>query len=194
MTILTCNRCKQDKEISCFSNERRNVSNFGKRYQCKSCDSVMNKTWRENLSEDGKKKLYANNRKYYEGTLKGRVILLFNGILQRCKKSGHAVEIDANYIQSKLENGVCEATGFTFQYAKSEKGGITPFSPSVDRINSKDGYTEQNIQMVCSIYNIGKSHHDETDFIAMCMAVAERNATNNKAKQRLEELRNATKC
>lgn len=187
---LICNKCKTEKDISCFSNEKRNVANYGKRYQCKICDSEANRRWRLNLSDDGKKKRYANNRKYYEGSIKGRVILLFNGIKQRCRKTGLAFNVTSDYISEKLNVGICEATGIKFRYEKSENGGITPFSPSIDRINSKEGYVTGNTQVVCSIYNIGKSHHDELDFIAMCLAVAERNADNVAAIERLKELKN----
>lgn len=154
MTILICNRCKSQKDISCFSNEKRNVANHGKRYQCKSCDSESNRKWCENLSSEGKKKLYANNRKYYEGSIKGRVIMLFNSIKQRCKKNGHKIEIDANFIENKLQKGKCEVTGIVFTNIKSERGGITPFSPSVDRINSKIGYAKENIQCITLVKRV----------------------------------------
>lgn len=185
-----CKRCKISKSVDCFSKEKR--AKDGVRYQCKQCDSETNKNWRNNLSEDKKKKLYANNRKYYENNIKGKAIFLMNSIKERYKKSGRTFSITYDFLLSKLQNNKCEVTGIVFRNDKSEKGGITPFSPSVDRIKSNKNYDADNIQLVCSIYNIGKSHHNELDFIAMCLAVAEKNRDNQEAIERLRELRNVS--
>lgn len=64
----------------------------------------------------------------------------------------------------------------------------TPFGPSLDRIDNTRGYEPDNIQLVCNMFNIGKGEHRETDFIAMCMLVAKKNANHHAAIVRLAEL------
>lgn len=50
---------------------------------------------------------------------------------------------------------------------------------------------KDNVQLVNTMFNVGKSDHDEIDFIAMCVAVAERHAHDPQVIKRLKELRNA---
>lgn len=45
-----------------------------------------------------------------------------------------------------------------------------PFAPSIDRIESKKGYTSDNIQIVCQIVNRAKNEYSQEMFDAMCLA------------------------
>lgn len=65
-------------------------------------------------------------------------------------------------------NGYCELTGW-----KIPLEGGNP-SASLDRINSKSGYTKENVQWVHSMVNMSKNKYDQDLFIKMCQAVAGR--------------------
>lgn len=47
-----------------------------------------------------------------------------------------------------------------------------PDSPSIDRINSRRGYTKSNIQIVGSRVNQAKNNMTDEEFIALCVDVA----------------------
>lgn len=63
---------------------------------------------------------------------------------------------------------------------------ITALTGSVDTVMEWRALSDVN-----SMYNMGKADHAELDFIAMCVAVAERHADDPSVQQRLRELRNA---
>lgn len=88
-------------------------------------------------------------------TKKGRVYVLYQNAKQRAKKNGRDFSITQEWVKKKLEKGVCEVTGTLFSYRK-EGHNKAPFSPSLDRKNSKLGYTKRNTQLICSFYNILK--------------------------------------
>lgn len=185
-----CRNCNETKPRDAFYRENRRKD--GLRDWCKQCDKVYDRAARLKWSDEKKARVYAQNRAYYareENRIKAYTILLFNGVKQRCRKKGYDNEVTKNFISTFLEIGRCWATGFLFKYEKSKRGGITPFSPSIDRIRSDNGYVVGNVQVVCSMYNVGKGGHDELDFIAMCLAVADRNKNNSAAIARMHELR-----
>lgn len=182
-----CYRCDNYFDVSNYNKSSRNEDGLGN--ECKQCNLDRNKERYHAMKPDEKQRKAEAQSRYRDQNRKGfSIIHMMNGIKQRCKKSGKGYEIDRRYIEEKLEIGRCEATGIKFLYERNGRGGVTPFSPSVDCIDPEKGYTVENTQIVCSMYNIGKARHDETDFIAMCMAVAERNRGNTDAERRMTEL------
>lgn len=63
-------------------------------------------------------------------------------------------EIETLWIAS---NGRCSVTGLPFNYDNVRGRGATknPFAPSLDRIESKRGYTIDNVRFVLTAVNIG---------------------------------------
>lgn len=189
--VQPCSDCGVTKPYLEFYREAKNKRNGGYRYTCKACDSARRKVYDANLSPEKRKKRYQNHRRHQQRSTLNKAVMMLNGIKERCKKNGRVNEISRDYLHAFIQLGVCAATGFKFRYGETKggRGGIRPFTPSVDCIDPDGGYTYDNVQIVCSMYNVGKSHHDEIDFIAMCMAVAERNADNIAARTRMLELR-----
>lgn len=182
-----CSKCEGFYDPSFFNKDLRAQDNL--KSQCKNCDRKLNKKTYLKMTSEQRAAKYEANRRYRKNNIVGASIIhMLNGVKQRCRKTGKEYEIDRPYIEQKVKIGRCEATGIRFIYERNGRGSITPFSPSLDCINPNKGYTLTNTQMVCSMYNIGKARHDETDFIAMCMAVAERNKDNTKAILRMKEL------
>ena len=70
--------------------------------------------------------------------------------------------LDKEWVQLKLNNGYCEATGLKFDYSK--RPFINPYYPSIDRVDSTKGYTKDNCQMVCHMYNTAKCEFSEEVF------------------------------
>lgn len=71
-------------------------------------------------------------------------------------------------IQMIAESKVCALSGRKLIH---EIGNID--SPSIDRIDSRLGYTKRNIQIVSSAVNKAKMDMSDEDFIEMCRQVAE---------------------
>lgn len=75
----------------------------------------------------------------------------------RCKK----VTITSDWIVEKLKQGVCELTGLPFDLSKHDNFVKNPYSPSLDRIDSKlHEYTPENTRVViwaanCAINEFG---------------------------------------
>jgi hypothetical protein len=98
---------------------------------------------------------YSDNQTHRElNTIPGRACLLRNRAKKRAKDYNHEFNLPVNIIIDKLAIGICEATGIPFGFSSMN---YNPYSPSIDRIDSNKGYTEDNIQMTCMIYNFCKN-------------------------------------
>jgi hypothetical protein len=69
-------------------------------------------------------------------------------------------DLDLEWIQSKIDKGVCEVTGIPFQFPihGEHKRGFNhlPWNLSIDRIDPNKGYTKDNCRAVVWAYNRAK--------------------------------------
>jgi hypothetical protein len=63
-----------------------------------------------------------------------------------------------------VSNGRCQITGIKFCTNAVPGQTYRPFMHSIDRINSKEGYTQANIRIVCSGVNMAMMHWGEQLF------------------------------
>jgi hypothetical protein len=76
---------------------------------------------------------------------------------------------DFNAAIRECENR-CTLTGIAFENSSSETSGDRRmFIPSIDRIDSKKGYSKDNIRIVCSIANLGMNTGGEGPLIRMSL-------------------------
>lgn len=80
------------------------------------------------------------------------------------------MEIDKNWLLPKLERGVCEATGISFEFARSGRGRVHPLAPSIDRRSNRLGYTKRNCRVVAWAFNKAKGEWGEGVFSALARA------------------------
>ena len=62
-----------------------------------------------------------------------------------------------------MRAGYCEATGLPLCLEVNEKTGFcnrNPFTPSLDRIDSRLGYTKDNVMITCLAWNLMKTNFD----------------------------------
>lgn len=80
-----------------------------------------------------------------------RATLLVSNARIRARKRKMPFDLDQHIddIQARIDRGVCEVTGFPFNL----KDGLTFDSPSLDRIDSKQGYLIENIRVVLHCMN-----------------------------------------
>jgi hypothetical protein len=168
-----CTKCGAEKALTEFY--RHCNAKDGYKSICKECINS---------------KMFVYSRNRYSSK-EGRAKQMFNSAKCRAKKRNIEFNLSFELVRSLVEIGHCPKTGFRFNLIVPDDTNIGPLAPSLDRKEASKGYTNENVQIVCNMYNMGKSDADELDFIAMCLAVAERNANNQAAIARLAELKNA---
>lgn len=89
------------------------------------------------------------------------------------KRRPEGFGLTPEWVQEKLERGVCEITGIPLLLAGPPKGA---WSPSLDRTNNALGYTKENTKLVCYMYNTAKmvSTHAAVVRFAEAVCIAEK--------------------
>jgi hypothetical protein len=72
----------------------------------------------------------------------------------------------------ELQNSCCALTGWELEFPEAGQQCKAP--ASLDRIDSKKGYTKDNTQIVTRQVNMMKQHYSQEDFISVCKAVADK--------------------
>lgn len=114
--------------------------------------------------ECGQKTLIGSGNPYWKGHG-----LIPGKRFYRAKKSAEMRGIPFN-IDIEIMNEVLEKNGFVCAISGVS---LDKDTWSLDRINSKEGYTRENIQYVHKDINIMKNKYSQEYFIKMCKAVAE---------------------
>lgn len=129
-----CYKCKQTKPLSEFTKKKN--SKDGVRKECKSC--VAN----------------------WCASIPGKSSRLFSSCKRRAKTSGGIVTIDRDWIEKKLEEGVCELTKLPFNFSNRGKFTRQPYAPSIDKKDAKNpDYTPENSRLVLWAVNCAMSEY-----------------------------------
>lgn len=116
------------------------------------------------LASREQKRLYAmENRK------NNRAYELIRHAKQRAEKKRLPFDL-AGYsteIQRRIDNGLCEVTGLPLNL----EGGRTWDSPSLDRIEPKNGYLYANIRIVCHAINSAMGDWGEQKVVQLALAI-----------------------
>lgn len=102
--------------------------------------------------------------------------LLASRLLSSCRQRSLAkkwdLELTIDWIREKLEKGICEVTGAALNFKKPNNGNhVSPFTPSVDRIDSSKPYTKENCRIVCMMYNVCKGQWTDADVLAFAKLI-----------------------
>ena len=108
--------------------------------------------------------LGTKSRQYfvYRATPEGRAGQLWSKAKVRARKKGLEFTLSRAPLIASLERGTCPITGLPFYFglgdARAGRQRTThPLSPSIDRIDSSRGYTDDNVRVVCWAINMGCS-------------------------------------
>lgn len=88
---------------------------------------------------------------------------------RRAKQKGFECSITKDELKALRASGICAATGIRFIWEGPDKHN--PWAPSVDRIDSSKGYTLENCQVVCWIYNWAKGNWHPDVVLEMAKAL-----------------------
>lgn len=87
-------------------------------------------------------------------TPRGRANSLVKMARQRARLFKVPFSLKISDVLWQLELGVCAVTGIAFESGRGRgTGNPHPFTPSLDRIEPKKGYTPDNVQVVIWAYN-----------------------------------------
>jgi hypothetical protein len=86
------------------------------------------------------------------------------GARSRALRSGIGFALAANHIEDlwRRQGGCCAVSGILFNDERFDHVLVKhPFEPSLDRIDSRAGYTPEDVRLVCTCANFGMGHWDE---------------------------------
>lgn len=140
-----CKRCNEEKTIINFY--------YGSQ-TCKTCKTFLKKIYLNNnpiYKERQKQKSidYKINQKL-NNPIEFKAKNLFNSAKERSKKRKIFFDLQFITIKNKLNSNLfCEYCGKKFDLETTPKKGYHPLRPSIDRIDSKLGYIDNNVAIIC---------------------------------------------
>lgn len=92
--------------------------------------------------------------------------------LKRDRKLGRKADIDLDWALKQIaaQNHACALTGISFQYQGTRNKRVSPFSPSVDRIDNSKGYEKSNVRIVIAALNLMRLDWGDDVFDMVAMA------------------------
>lgn len=62
----------------------------------------------------------------------------------------------------------CALTGMKFSFEKLPRSRVQPWAPSLDRLDSDQGYIIENVRLVTTMANLAKNRFGDDEFYRMC--------------------------
>lgn len=107
----------------------------------------------------------------FRATAKGKRNILLRHAKNRSIKKNLPFDLDKNWIDIKLKNGKCELSNIDFQFTSDNDLHFNPFSPSIDRVDPKKGYTKDNCRVVLVCVNFGLGQWGMSTYLQVARAV-----------------------
>lgn len=167
-THKNCTRCGENKSISRFYTTGKKVSGAPKYNSwCKDCISVKQASYHSRTWGNDKLQYTAFKR---TKTARSYLQYLRSKAIQR-RKGNEVISLDALELLWHTQHGCCAITGWPMTMELAN--GVVHTNCSIDRIDSKLGYTVGNVQLVCRAANIAKNALTQGEFVSLCAAVLE---------------------
>jgi len=160
------------------ANNRKKVSESDRRYRKANSEKVKaaNKRW----YESNKERAAANSAAWAKANpdkVRSRVERhsrrpkqiarsLLGAARRRAAEYQIGFTLTAEWIVQKIEQGNCPVTGHRFSLEPR-----SPWRPSIDRIEPSRGYTPDNCQVVCCIYNFAKHNYRHSDVLELARSL-----------------------
>jgi len=125
-----------------------------------------------------KSKQWASNNKDRKNAASRRyrinnpIKYIFQTTKSRAKKRGLEFDLTLDWLFDRIIDRVCPYTHFKFEVVI---GSQSPYLPSIDRIDSSRGYTQDNCQVVSWVYNQAKSNYTDADMLVFAKAIVDVN-------------------
>jgi len=157
--LKICPKCEKEIHSTNFDSDKSNHD--GLQTYCKKCKNIFQKA-RLN-------------------TFNGFIKNLFKDLKYNAKNRNIPVEITLEDIKELYEqqNHKCALTDKIMTYEAMERINnqhiINKWNISIDRIDSKKGYTKDNIQLICAIVNRYKMHLSQEELMTITKKLVEHN-------------------
>jgi len=162
--MKTCKTCGVEKEITDFY---KGVKYY--QSECKVCNIKRNREWRYSNPEKGYE-YHKRWREKYHNSFKSKSQQILDNMVKRSKIKGFArPEFTRREIEDIITDGRCAKTGIPFEFDQSIFSR-SPWTPVPDRIDSSSGYTKENVQWVCHMYNSMKQDYTENEVMIFMKA------------------------
>lgn len=185
-----CKSCGESKPLS----EYYDLNKCGRfSIRCKDCDRAKDRKRHLNDHKRREVRKIANQKrkddielkelnklrssKFYK-SISGRSRTLLSSAKRRSHKF-EKFDIDLKFIMDKLSTGICEVTGIKFDFEPHPTYAKNPYSPSIDRIDSKIGYIKSNVRIVIWQYNLMKGELCDSEILEICKILCERSGYEN---------------
>lgn len=154
---LLCHICGEYKDSSEFQNHKYYAYRNNKDKRCRKCKQEQNKEARSNYSEETKLYKVLQERWF--------------GARDRAANKGIPFTITKEDLLElwKQQQGLCNISKIPMTYELDNGRVFT--NVSVDQKNPGQGYTKENIQLVCSAVNQLKSNWDMDTVIYVCKQI-----------------------
>lgn len=169
MAVFRCLVCDREFERGIYyvvSGKTKSCKDCSKRHLRKpnQLKSVQNraKAGRNTLTEADRKELHELYKQYYSKPSYRATVMLTQARRAAAKK-GLPCTLTKEWIQDRLENGVCEVSGVPFDFGETSLKHRNKYGPSLDRQSSNLGYTVENTRMVVWIFNLWKSTYTDDE-------------------------------
>jgi hypothetical protein len=107
---------------------------------------------------------------------------MYRATLERSRDTGkeHTLTMEELQLLWERSQGRCEVSGITFSDYKPVGSHRRPFFPSIDRIDSKLGYTLDNSRLICVMANIAKCDYTDHELYVLAKGIVENYGGNKK--------------
>ncbi len=114
----------------------------------------------------------AETRRTYRLSENGRIHILISAARLRAKQNNLEFELDLEWLVKKVKHGRCEVSNLKFTFDPPKRGyHHNPYAPSLDRHDSKKGYTKANTKVVIWAYNQAKGQWNDKHFRRIIKAI-----------------------
>jgi|JI10StandDraft_1071094.scaffolds.fasta_scaffold127106_2 hypothetical protein len=162
---LLCTSCGNYKEECEFGNHSYKIHRNCKDTKCKVCRKIDLEIKKE--------------RKVRKSDLWKIFKMRFKSTETRAKNKNLVLNFDINYLFDLWEkqNGLCALSNV--KMSTLINAGKISTNVSIDRIDNKQGYTKDNIQLVCSVINQMKNDSLQDEFLDFCEKISDFNKLKN---------------
>lgn len=159
--LLKCHKCGKFLPVTEFSASDHYPYRDHHDARCRNCKTKRTNELKKEYSEDV--------------ALLKVLQMRFLAARDRSKRKNIPFNITKDYLKElwDKQNGKCAISGIKMTFEQCN--GRTPTNVSIDQINHNDGYTINNIQLVCMAVNQMKSDLLIDDLYKFCEAIIENN-------------------
>lgn len=153
-----CFQCRRDGQNKFRENNLEYCKLRSKAWYDKNKDRAV--SWKREWVKNNKEQ-YRARRKRYRNNTNTRAIEMLSNAKYSANKKNVPFDLDIEFIRNKLDAGICELTGLTFNLEPLDGGRQNPYTASMDRISPELGYVKDNVRMILWALNAAFNSYGE---------------------------------